>query len=116
MPVTAGTTSAAFAVSLVVGALVVSSCGFLDVVRRPSLAYRTAHVSKHRWLLTLGLSATTLLVSSLCLLLIAPASVLLGLDAIACMVGLVGGAWYLAIVRPWVAAHIRGARAKAPGG
>jgi hypothetical protein len=107
MLATAGTTSATVAIVLVAGALFASSWGFLDLLGRPTLACRIAHVSKTRWLIVLGLSALTFSVSTICQLLLVPAIVFMGLDAVACVVGLVGGAWYLATVRPWVAAQIQ---------
>jgi hypothetical protein len=113
MLTTAGTTSAIFAVGVLTGALIGSAWGFLDLVVRPSPACKVAHVSKDRWLLVLGLSALTILTSTLCLLLIVPASVFIGIDAVACVVGLVGGAWYLAMVRPWIADQIRFVRRRA---
>jgi hypothetical protein len=36
--------------------------------------------------------------------------------AIACLVGLVGGTWYLGMIRPWVAAHVSFARRRAERG
>ena len=119
MLTTAGITSAIFAVGVLTGALIVSAWGFLDLLPRPSPAYKVAHVSKDRWLLVLGLSALTILISTLCLLLIVPAIVFIGIDAVACvvglvgLVGLVGGAWYLAMVRPWIADQIRFAQRRA---
>jgi hypothetical protein len=116
MLATAGTTSATVLAVLVTGAFIVSAWGFLDLLVRPSLACRVAHVSKSRWLLALGISAVTLLVSTLCLLLVVPATLFIGLGAMACVAGLIGGTWYLAMVRPWVAAQVSFARRRPEAG
>jgi hypothetical protein len=118
MLATAGTMSATIVAVFVTGAFVASAWGFLDLLVRPSLACRVAHVSKGRWLLSLGCSAVAILISTLSLLLIvhAHATVFIGVGAIACLVGLVGGTWYLAMVRPWVAAQVSFARGRAEQG
>jgi hypothetical protein len=118
MLATAGTMSAAIVAVFVTGAFVVSAWGFLDLLLRPSLACRVAHVSKGRWLLALGCSALAILISTLSLLLIVHvhATAFIGLGAIACLVGLIGGTWYLVIVRPWVAAQTSFARGRAEQG
>jgi hypothetical protein len=113
---TAGTISATIGAVFVTGAFVVSAWGFLDLLVRPSLACRVAHVSKGRWLLALGCSAVAILISTLSLLLTVHATVFIGVGAIACLVGLIGGTWYLAIVRPWVAAQVSFARGRAEQG
>lgn len=113
---TAGTISDTVLAVLVTAAFVVSAWGFLDLLAHPSLACRVAHVSKSRWLLALGLSAATILLSTLWLLLIVPATVFIGLGATACVMGLIAGTWYLAMVRPWVAAQVGFARRSAEAG
>ena len=118
MLATAGTMSATIVAVFVTGAFVVSAWGFLDLLVRPSLACRVAHVSKGRWLLALGCSSAAILISTLSLLLIVHvhAIVFIGVSAIACLVGLIGGTWYLALVRPWVAAQTTFARGRAEHG
>ena len=117
MLATAGTTSATIVAFFVTGAFVVSAWGFLDLLLRPSLAFRVAQVSKGRWFFALGCSAVAILISSLSLLLIVPATLFVGVvGAIACLVGLVGGTWYLAMIRPWVAAQVSFARRRAEQG
>jgi hypothetical protein len=116
MLATAGTKSATIVAVFVTAAFVVSSWGFLDLLVRPSIACRVAHVSKGRWLLALGVSAVAILISILSLLLIVPATAFIGVGAIASLVGLVGGIWYLAMVRPWVAAQVTFARGRAEQG
>ena len=117
MLATAGTMSATIVAVFVTGAFVVSAWGFLDLLVRPSLACRVAHVSKGRWLLALGCSSAAILISTLSLLLIVPAALFIGVvGAIACLVGLIGGTWYLAMVRPWVAAQVSFARQRAEQG
>jgi hypothetical protein len=75
-------------------------------------------VSKGRWLLALGCAAVAILISTLAMFLIvhAHATLFIGVGAIACLVGLIGGTWYLAIVRPWVAAQVSFARRRAEQG
>jgi hypothetical protein len=111
MLATAGTMSATIVAVFVTGAFVVSAWGFLDLLARPSVACRVAHVSKGRWLLALGCPAVAILFSTLSLLVIVHATLFIGVvGAIACLVGLIGGTWYLAMVRPWVAAQVSFAR------
>jgi hypothetical protein len=110
MLATAGTMSATIVAVMVTGAFVVSAWGSLDVLVRPSLACRVAHVSKGRWLLALGCSSVAILFSTLSLLIVRATLVIGVVGAIACLVGLIGGTWYLAMVRPWVAAQVSFAR------
>ena len=113
MPASAATVSG-FALAVSVSAcFIVSAWGFLDLLARPSLACRVAHISKSRWLFALGSAAVAILLSALFLLLVVPATVFIGLGAMACLVGLIGGAWYLTMIRPWVAAQVGFARRRA---
>ncbi len=68
------TESAAVFVVVIAGAFIVSAWGFVDLLRRPSLACRIAHVSKIGWLLLLGLSLATIFTSFLGMLYVAPAN------------------------------------------
>jgi hypothetical protein len=117
MLATAGTISATIVAIFVTGAFVASAWGFLDLLVRPSLACRVAHVSKGRWLFALGCSAVAILFTTISALLIVHATLFIGVvGAIACLVGLIGGTWYLAIIRPWVAAQVSFARGRTEQG
>ena len=116
MPATAATVSGAVVAVSVTASFIVSAWGFLDLLARPSLACRVAHVSKSRWLFALGSAAVAILLSALFLLLVVPATVFIGLGAMACVMGLVGGTWYLTMIRPWVAAQVGFARGRADTG
>ncbi len=113
MSATAGTMSASVLAVSVVVCFIVSAWGFLDLLARPSLACRVAHISRSRWLFALGSAAVVILLSTLFLLVLVPAPVFIGLGALACVVGLIGGTWYLTMIRPWVAAQVGFARRRA---
>ena len=113
MPATAGTVSGSVLAVSVTACFIVSAWGFLDLLARPSLACRVAHVSKSRWLYSLGSAAVAIPLSTLFLLLVVPTTVFIGLGATACLGVLIGGTWYLTMIRPWVAAQVGFARRRA---
>ncbi len=98
---------------LIVAAFMVSVSGFVDLLRRPLLACRVAHVSKVSWLVLLGLSVATILTAFAGMLYVAPAQaavVFMMLGVLPGLMGLITGTWYLVAVRPWVVAQVDYAR------
>jgi hypothetical protein len=107
-----GQISVIFLILLAATVLAISG-GLWDLIRRPRLVFRVARVTKIGWILLLGISMAGIIASLVVSLYAAPANRIWDfaiLGSAPCVVGLIGGAWYLAIVRPWVAAQVSFAR------
>jgi hypothetical protein len=90
---------------------IASMWALVDVLRRPKVLFRVAHVTKYRWLVGMALVVVVTVGSgTMAALRHAPYRLgqlgWLGI-AVGGIVGLITGSWYLAIVRPWVAAQLR---------
>jgi hypothetical protein len=98
-----------------VGAVFSSVWAFSDLLARPALACRVAHVSKNKWLVVLGLAPVIMLIASLGFALhvvngLGLSVLLLALGFTALLAGVIGGIWYLVAVRPWIASQLSFAR------